>query len=245
MSSELQTLKCYLNQLPATILKLLNVEPPQKTIPEPVQGVLDLYQEIERISIQLIDNFGLFEITYMKPEFMISSAEVMLLLSTRNPYTLGVLHQLLYGGFDVEPNGFHLLKYLNENDKKSCFIGRKKDLDRYDGGTKSIAKDSDMSTWVESAKVINNFDLSWMHYLDFENLHKQQQQLKQRTPEDLIEKLLNRTDKWILSNYKQLRKNSLMIIIGDHGRSKLNLEYSGKIAQWREASVPIAIFIRK
>ncbi len=245
MSSELQTLKCYLNQLPATILKLLNVEPPQKTIPEPVQGVLDLYQEIERISIQLIDNFGLFEITYMKPEFMISSAEVMLLLSTRNPYTLGVLHQLLYGGFDVEPNGFHLLKHLNENDKKSCFIGRKKDLDRYDGGTKSIAKDSDMSTWVESAKVINNFDLSWMHYLDFENLHKQQQQLKQRTPEDLIEKLLNRTDKWILSNYKQLRKNSLMIIIGDHGRSKLNLEYSGKIAQWREASVPIAIFIRK
>jgi hypothetical protein len=84
-----------------------------------------------------------------------------------------------------------------------------------------------------------------MHYLDFENLHKQQQQLKQRTPEDLIEKLINRTDKWILSNYKQLRKNSLMIIIGDHGRSKLNLEYSGKIAQWREASVPIAIFIRK
>jgi hypothetical protein len=36
-----------------------------------------------------------------------------------------------------------------------------------------------------------------------------------------------------------------MIIIGDHGRSKLNLEYSGKIAQWREASVPIAIFIKK
>ena len=118
-------------------------------------------------------------------------------------------------------------------------------MERYDGGTKSIAKDSDMSTWVESAKAINNFDLTWMHYLDFENLHKQQQQLKQRTPEDLIEKLLNRTDKWILSNYKQLRKNSLMIIIGDHGRSKLKLEYAGKIQQWREASVPIAIFIRK
>ena len=79
----------------------------------------------------------------------------------------------------------------------------------------------------------------------FENLHKQQQRLRQRTPEDLIEKLINRTDKWILSNYKQLRSNSLMIIIGDHGRVKLDLEYSGKIAQWREASVPIAILIRK
>jgi len=243
--SELQTIKCYLNQLPATILKLLGVEPPPNTIPEAVQEILNLYQGIERISINLIDNFGLFEITYLKPHFMITNSEAMLLLSTRNPYTLGVLHQIMYGGFEITPNGFHLLKYLNENEKKSCFVGRKKDLERYDGGTKSIPKDSDMSTWVESAKTINNFELSWMHYLDFENLHKQQQQLKRRTPEDLIEKLINRTDKWILGNYKQLRKNSLMIIIGDHGRAKLNLEYSGKIAQWREASVPIAIFIRK
>ncbi len=243
--SELQTIKCYMNQLPATILKLLGVEPPPNTIPEAVQEILNLYQGIERISINLIDNFGLFEITYLKPQFMITNSEVMLLLSTRNPYTLGVLHQMIYGGFEINPNGFHLLKYLNENEKKSCMVMRKKDLDRYDGGTKSIPKDSDMSTWVESAKAINNFELSWMHYLDFENLHKQQQQLRRRTPEDLIEKLINRTDKWILGNYKQLRKNSLMIIIGDHGRAKLNLEYSGKIAQWREASVPIAIFIRK
>lgn len=243
--SELQTLRGYLNQLPATFLKLFNVEPPLNVIPEPIQPILDLYQDIERISINLIDNFGLFEITYLKPQFMITNSEVMLLLSTKNPYTLGVLHQLMYGGFEKEPNGFHLLRHLNNNKKTSCFIGRKKDIERYDGGTKSIPKDSDMSTWVQSAQVINTHDFSWMHYLDFENLHKKQQQLRQRTPEDLIEKLINRTDKWILSNYKQLRKNSLMIIIGDHGRSKLDLEYSGKIAQWREASVPIAIFIKK
>ena len=243
--SELQTIKAYLNQLPATLLKLLDIEPPHGTIPEPVQQILELYQGIERISINLIDNFGLFEITYLKPQFMITNSEVMLLLSTKNPYTLGVLHQIIFGGFNIEPNGFHLLKSINNAGKTSCFIGRKKDLDRYDGGTKSIQKDTDMSTWVENAKVINTHHLSWMHYLDFENLHKQQQQLKQRTPEDLIEKLINRTDKWILGNYKQLRSNSLMIIIGDHGRVKLDLEYSGKIAQWREASVPIAILMRK
>ncbi|MHA1913318.1 MAG: hypothetical protein ACW986_12115 [Promethearchaeota archaeon] len=234
-----------MNQLPATILQLLKVDPPLEILPGPIQQILDLYPNIERISINLLDNFGLFEISYLKPEFMIANSEVMLLLSTRNPYTLGVLHQLIYGSFERGKNGFHLLKYLNDNGKKSCFVGRQKDLNRYDGGTKSVPKDSDMGTWVESAKAINNFELSWMHYLDFENLHKQQQRLKQRTPEDLIEKLINRTDKWILSNYKQLRKNSLMIIIGDHGRSKLDLKYSGKIAQWREASVPIAIFIKK
>ena len=243
--SELQTLKCYLAQLPATIIELLGIVPPIHTIQEPVQSIVDYYQKIERISINLIDNFGLFELTYHKPQFIISNSETMLLLSTKNPYTLGVLHQLIYGGFTVEPNGFHLLKYLNDNGKTSCLIGRQKDIERYDGGTYSIAKDSDMSTWVESAKSINNYNLSWMHYLDFENLHKQQMVLKQRTPEDLIEKLIIRTDKWILSNYKQLRKNSLMIIIGDHGRVKLNLEYSGKIAEWREASVPIAILIQK
>lgn len=242
--SELETIKCYLTQLPATVINLLGVEPP-KHIPEPVQPILDKYKGIDRLTINLIDNFGLFELTYMKPQWMITNSEVMLLLSTKNPYTLGVFHQMLFGGFEIEPNGFHLLRYLNEGGKKSCFIARKKDLDRYDGGTLSIPKETDMATWVESAKAINKYDLSWMHYLDFENLHKQQQRLKQRTPENLIEKLINRTDKWILSNYKQLRKNSLMIILGDHGRSKLNLEYSGKIAQWREASVPIAIFIRK
>ena len=243
--SELQTLKCYLNQLPATIMQLLGVAPPVNSIPEAVQEIVEQYQGIERISINLIDNFGLFEITYHKPQFMITNSEAMLLLSTRNPYTLGVLHQIMYGGFDADPNGFHLLRYLNEYGKKTCFVARKKDLVRYSGGTHSVPKDTDMSTWVESAKTINNFDLSLMHYLDFENLHKQQQALKQRTPEDLIEKLILRTDKWILSNYKQLRNNSLMIILGDHGRVKLDLEYSGKIAQWREASVPIAILMRK
>jgi hypothetical protein len=243
--SELQTIKCYLNQIPSTFIKLLGIDPPSGLIPEPVKEVVDLYQGIERISVSTIDNFGLFELTFNKPEFMITNSQVMLLLSTKNPYTLGVLHQIMYGGFEFEPNGFHLLRYLNDNGKKSCFVGRKRDLNRYDGGTHSIPKETDMATWVESAKVINNFELSWMHYLDFENLHKQQQALKQRTPEDLIDKLILRTDKWILGNYKQLRDNSLMVILGDHGRVKLNLEYSGKIAQWREASVPIAILIKK
>jgi hypothetical protein len=242
--SELQTLKCYLNQLPSTFINLLGLQG-SSNIPEPVLEVVEMYKGVDRISISLIDNFGLFELTFFKPQFMITNSEAMLLLSTRNPYTLGVLHQLMYGGFETEPNGFHLLRYLNEHGKKTCFVARKKDLERYSARTQSVAKDTDMSTWVESAKTINNFDLSLMHYLDFENLHKQQQALKQRTPEDLIEKLILRTDKWILSNYKQLRNNSLMIILGDHGRIKLDLEFSGKIAQWREASVPIAILIRK
>ncbi|TXT63253.1 MAG: hypothetical protein BAJALOKI1v1_760009 [Promethearchaeota archaeon] len=243
--SELETTKAYLNQLPATLLSLLNIDPPLDHIPKPIESIIQKYKGVKRVSINLIDNFGLFEITYFKPRFIITNSEVMVLLSTKNPYTLGVLHQLMFGGFEVEPNGFHFLKYLNGHDKQSCFIGREKDLKRYDGGTLSKSKDSDMQTWVESAKAINNYDLSFMHYLDFEALHKQQQRLKRNTPEELIEKLILRTDKWIHANYKQLRPGSLMIILGDHGRSRMDFEYSGKIAQWREASVPIAVFISK
>jgi hypothetical protein len=33
--------------------------------------------------------------------------------------------------------------------------------------------------------------------------------------------------------YKQLRSGSLMIILGNHGRYRLDLNYQGKIAQWR------------
>jgi len=242
--SELPNYKCYLSQLPATFMTILGIQPSGQ-IPEAVPELIERYSGIERIIINLIDNFGLFEITYYKPEFIISNSDALVLLSTKNPYTLGVLHQIMYGGFEKEPNGFHLLKELNKQGKQTIWVGRKKDLDRYDGGTNSIAKDTDMSSWIEAAKVVNRHELSWIHYLDFESLHRQHSQLRQQTPETLLERLINRTDKWILSTYKQLRENSLLIILGDHGRFKMDLEYSGKIAQWRQASVPVAILIRK
>ena len=54
--SELQTVKCYLNQLPATFLKLLGIDPPLNTISPPVQDILNLYDSVDRISINMIDN---------------------------------------------------------------------------------------------------------------------------------------------------------------------------------------------
>jgi len=45
--------------------------------------------------------------------------------------------------------------------------------------------------------------------------------------------------------FKQLRKHGLMIILGNHGRYKIDLNYSGKVGQWRAASVPLALFLYK
>ena len=95
--SEFENFKCYLNQLPATLLKLLGVAPPTDVIAEPVDQIVSKYEGIDRIVINMVDNFGLFEVTYMKPKFMITNSEIMALLSTKNPYTLSMLHQIMYG----------------------------------------------------------------------------------------------------------------------------------------------------
>ena len=96
--SELPNFKCYLSQLPATFMSILGAQPTGQ-IPEAVPELIKRYSGVERIIINLIDNFGLFEITYYKPEFIISNSDALVLLSTKNPYTLGVLHQIMYGGF--------------------------------------------------------------------------------------------------------------------------------------------------
>lgn len=242
--SDLLTYEAQLTQVPATLINVLGIGAPE-IIPSCILDVYNLFGQVNRVVVVLIDNFGLFETTLYKPAFLIEHSNALTLLATQNPYTLGVLQQVMYGGFDREPQGFHLMRWLNQYEKQTCFVGRKKDIDRYDGQTKSVAKESDMSTWIEAAKVINRHHLSFIHFLDFENLYRQQARLG-RNPEQLIEKLIKRTDKWVLSMFKQLRGNSLMVILGDHGRYRLDMEnLTGKVAEWRAASVPIAIFIKK
>ena len=243
---EMSNLEGAMVNFPATLLHLLNVESPAH-IPPPIQSVLSLFQTkgpINRIVLNVIDAFGLFELTYHKPEFMISSAHALLLLSTQNPYTLGVFHQMMFGGFEYEPQGFHLMKYLQSQGKSSIFVGRERDQKRY-AAELGISKANDMGTWIEAAKVINRHDLSILHWLDFEEIYRKHRRTGAASPEELIQKLIKRTDKWILSQFKQLRPKSLMIVLGNHGRYKIDLNYQGKVAEWRAASVPLALFIYK
>jgi hypothetical protein len=243
--SELPTYEGYLNQLTGTIIDILGAPLPNN-IPPPLTQISDPFKQVgvDRIILVILDNFGLFETTYYKPQNMIANSNALVLLSTKNPYTLGMFHQLMFGGFQYMPDGFHLLKYLNDNQKSTVFVGRKKDVDRYSVQTPAIPKDSDMNTWIEAAKVINRYNLSIIHFLDFETLHRKSQNI-QGSPEELIEKLINRTDKWIHTMFMQLRSKSMMIILGNHGRYKIDMNYSGKIAQWRAASVPLALCLYK
>ena len=242
---QMQQFEGELGQIPASILQILGVEIPE-FVPPPIYDVTEPFiaAGVDRIVLVVIDNFGLFEVTYHKPEKIISNSSALVLLSTKNPYTLGMFHQVMYGGFEHEPNNFHLLRYLNQHRKATAFVGREKDLNRYDGGTKSFAKKEDIKTWVEAARVINRHHLSILHFLDFEAIHRNRS-LNSEQSENLMNKLINRTDKWIGTMIQQLRERSMMIILGNHGRYKIDLEYSGKIGQWRQASVPLALLIHK
>ena len=207
---EMPTLEGHLASMPATILQLLGVAPPPH-IPGPIEPILNLFRErpIERIVINQISNFGLFEITMAKPEFMISTANCLTLLNTQNPYLLGMYHQMMFGGFEYEPNGFNLLKYMKQNNKATVMVGRDKELKRYDGQTVSIGKQTDMATWIEAAKLINRYDLTWLNFLDFDDIYTNKQKTGASNPEELLDKLIRRSDKWFLSMFKQLRKHGL------------------------------------
>ena len=237
-----------LNRLPGMFLDILGLPVPEG-IPAPVKELSE-YFKADRIVFALFDNLGLFELSQYKPTFLIEYANALALLNTENPYTLGVIHQVIYGGLlpkvghPYNEGGFHLLKYMNDNGLKTSMIGRPKDLRRYSGNTEERVKDSDMSTWVEAARVINTYSFSWLHFLDFEGLAAQAKARGQDL-DQLVKRLLLRTDKWMTSMYKQLRKNTLLVICGDHGRFKLDLSGTDKTAMMRAASVPVAVFIKK
>ena len=79
---------------------------------------------------------------------------------------------------------------------------------------------------------------------DFEGL-KDQAKARGQNLDELVKRLLLRTDKWMTSMYKQLRKGTVLVICGDHGRYMLDFEGTDRITMMRAASLPVAIFIKK
>ncbi|MHA1791414.1 MAG: hypothetical protein ACTSVI_02140 [Promethearchaeota archaeon] len=245
--AEMATYEVNLENLPATFIDILGLDVPAE-IPPPIHEVSQQFKA-QRIVFALFDNLGLFELSQYKPSFLIQYANALCLLNTKNPYTLGVIHQIMYGGLLPKvgypyEEGFHLLKYLASGGFKTAMIGRPKDLKRYSGNTEERPKDTDMAVWVEAARVINTYNFSWLHFLDFEGLKEKAQKMGQDLDE-LVKRLLLRTDKWMTSMYKQLRSGTTLIICGDHGRYKLDLSGTDKITMMRAASMPVAIFIKK
>ncbi|MHA1265724.1 MAG: hypothetical protein ACTSRS_10880 [Candidatus Helarchaeota archaeon] len=237
---ELPTFTGTPEQIPATIINLYGIVPPD-IIPKPINGLS--LEPIQRIVLVILDNFGLFEITIYKPEFVIRESQYLILLETNAPYTTNILHALIHGNTTLK--SFHLMKFLKEKGKSTTMIGQKNDLEDFAGPAEKVSTSGDMTTWVQGSKLLNRADFLSLHFLDFENLYKRSIQFKRTPPENLISRLILRTSKWLTGMFKQLRKNSLMFILGTHGRTKIEMSYTGKFAEWRKASLPIGVVMTK
>ena len=240
MDDELNTINAHMTQIPATIINLLNLPIPS-TIPSQIKEISN--QKVKRIVLVLLDNFGLFEIVVHKPEFIINNLESIILLDTKQPYTVPVLQQIIHG--DLKNNNFNLMKYINDQNRSAMIIGKEKDFNNVSETSEVFDSSGDMTTWIQGSKILNTKDLVWLNFQDFETLYQRSVMFKKAPPENLIQRLIHRTDKWLLGMFKRTRENTLFMILGNHGRKEIPMDLTGKYAQWRKASLPIAIIFRK
>ena len=225
-------------EFPSTIIKLMGMEVPDG-MPPPNQELLDKFNPTGVVLI-IIDNFGLFEAVVYKPEALIKNMEALALIETDDPYAIPLLKTLLTGRSEY----FHLIQYIRNFGKTVRAICREDDMEELglDPGF-TVHKRDDMQTYVESTKHIFKNELLFLHFLDFESLYAQ---YGHRTPpKTLLEKIVRRTDNWVKVLLKQARLGTLFVIIGNHGRHPVPLDYKGKLAEWRKANAPIAVMFQK
>jgi hypothetical protein len=225
-------------EFPSTVLKLLGIEPPEGLYP-PNEELLQKFTP-KAIVIIMIDNFGLFEAVVYKPEALIKNMEALALLETDDPYAIPLIRSLLKG----PTNHFHLVRYVKNHGKATKIICREEDMFSCDfDATSTVRPRDDMATYIEATKHIVKSEFLYLHFLDFESLYAQ---YGHRTPpKTLLEKIVRRTDNWIKVLLRQARVGTLFIVVGNHGRHPIPLDYEGKLAEWRKANAPIAIMFQK
>ncbi|MFX1520691.1 MAG: hypothetical protein ACFFCD_12310 [Promethearchaeota archaeon] len=235
-SNDYLELTAKMTSLPATILKILKVNVPA-ALPPPINNIS---LNVDRVVLIVLDNFGLFEYTYYKPEFLIQACDILVMFDTPNPYTEGVLRQVFYG--DEQKREFHLPSFLLENGKSVAMIGRQDELHMIAHNEYSIPSTDDMNSYIQTVKALNRYDFLSLHFVDFEKLY---QQYAFQPPAETLKQLIRRTDKWLKVLYLQSKAATAFIILSSHGKHQIDLQIKGKAAQWRLASLPIAIFSKK
>ncbi|MFX1566034.1 MAG: hypothetical protein ACFFCH_08600 [Promethearchaeota archaeon] len=222
-------------QMPATILTQLGLVAPSVLAPS---IKLSNFIPTERVVLVNLDNFGLLEVVLHKPQFLLKEARVLLTLETKNGFATNVIHELIHGN---QADGFNLFSFLIHQGKTAVLIDRENQRESAGQATFHTA-DTDMRTYIETAKLLNRSDFLYIHFLDFDTLYKDH---TSRPPLELAQKLLHRTDRWLLGFYKQARANTLFLILGNQGQRDYGLKYEGKYQDWAAANVPICLVIYK
>lgn len=230
-----ESIEGQLVQMPATILAQLGLVAPKQLAP---RIKLSAYEPTERVVVVNLDNFGLLEVILHKPQFLLQRAQLILTLDTPDGYASNVINELIHGNIK---DGFHLYSFLVHQGKTAVIVDRASQQS-IAGIAKFRPADSDMRTYVETAKLLNRSDLLYIHFLDFDSLYKEH---TSHPPLELAQKLLHRTDRWLLGFYKQARPHTLFLILGNQGQRDYGLKYEGKYQNWATANVPICLVIYK
>lgn len=231
----LETLQGSLVQMASTILNRLGLPAPSNLSP----GLnLTRYNPCRQVVIVHLDNFGLLEVAMHKPQFLLKESSTMLSLETANGYAANVTKELVYGNL-AEP--FNLFSFIVQQGKTALIVDREEQ--RSTAGTATfIPADTDMRVYIETAKLLNRTDLLLIHFLDYDKLL---QQHSTRPPLELAQKLLHRTDRWLLGFYKQAVQHTLFLVLGNKGQRDYGIKYEDKYEQWAKANLPICLVIYK
>jgi len=231
----LQNIAGQMVQMPATILNRLSIPLPSNLI----SGIeLPPENKAERLVVVHLDNFGLLEVALHKPKFLLQKCNLILTLETKDGYASNVTAELIHGNLR---ESFNLFSYLIEQDKTADIIDRENQKANA-GSAIFHPADTDMRTYIETAKVLNRTDFLLIHFLDFDHLYREH---SSRPPIELAQKILHRTDRWLLGFFKQSRANTLFLILGNQGQRDYGLKYEGKYQDWASANVPVCLVIHK
>ena len=224
--------------VPATILRLLGFTPPESI---PPAGPLGKPYNGSQVVCCMLDNFGLFEIITYKPEFLVILFDTLLMLDTTPPWADTVFQEAIKGSLTYQI--FNLFNFLEEDGEPTCVIGRESITNQVTKGRSVFSVKNDMEGYIQAIKSLNRFNLLFLTFSDFDDLHKQY--IGRLPPRNLVQKVLTRTSNWLKIFHKNAKPDTVFLILGNHGARDVDFGYQGEELEKKRASCPVGILARK
>ena len=231
----LQPFEITAEQIPSIVLKLLGVKRPFSL---PSIDDLDIpAKNIDQVILVIIDNFSLYEVITYQPMFMIKNLEYLLLIDTetKSKSLSGPMLESMF--FSKESLTFNLISALNDNQKQVKVHAREEDLPKITNDSNlAVTETSDVNIYVKGLKAVNRNDLLVLHFSDFDEMYAR---YSMNPPEDIASKIIRRTDKWLSLFWQQAIEGTALIVIGNDGKTPIEMNLEGRAAEWKRANLPI------
>ncbi|MGQ4915532.1 MAG: hypothetical protein ACP6IU_12440 [Candidatus Asgardarchaeia archaeon] len=191
--------KGFVSQIPEIVLSAFKIKKDSST---PFQ----INSSYEHVNVIIIHNLGLKEVIQYKPSFLLSNAGKILALFTNKP----TIHDVLLSM--TKTSNYNLFDILETKGIKTIIIGRNY-LERFVGRlSRFINTKTDMETYVKVITYVNRINFLLAEFLD---LNKRNNNLTKIISENEIKaKIVKKTDDFIKLIHKQVKPNSLNLIIG-------------------------------